>query len=125
MKQRLPFLIPALVAAAVFAASGSAAAGNFAHERHSGGSTRFHSSVQASHDSHGGHGSGKRHHRHRRHDLGHDRHGSYHRDRHDCRKVAKHGYHHGRKAKIGGVMCHDRYGYPYIVAGSRYVIHYY
>jgi hypothetical protein len=43
-----------------------------------------------------------------------------------CHRVTKVEYaRHGRKAKIGGTMCYDRHGNPYIVAGSRYVIHYY
>ena len=42
-----------------------------------------------------------------------------------CQQVYKHGYWHGRKAKIGGTQCYDRYGSPYIVQGSRYLIEYY
>lgn len=42
-----------------------------------------------------------------------------------CQRVINIAYHHGRLAKIGGVMCYDRYGRPYVVAGSRYVIHYF
>ncbi len=43
-----------------------------------------------------------------------------------CHTVSKVGYDgYGRKAKIGGTMCYDAYGNSYIVAGSRYVIHYY
>ena len=33
--------------------------------------------------------------------------------------------HFGRRAKFGGTMCYDRFGYGYVVAGSRHVIHYY
>ncbi len=43
-----------------------------------------------------------------------------------CHTVSKVGYDgYGRKAKIGRTMCYDTYGNSYIVAGSRYVIHYY
>ncbi len=43
-----------------------------------------------------------------------------------CHTVSKIGYDgYGRKAKIGGTMCYDAYGNSYVVAGSRYVIHYY
>ena len=43
-----------------------------------------------------------------------------------CHTVSKIGYDgYGRKAKIGGTMCYDSYGNPYVVTGSRYVIHYY
>lgn len=43
----------------------------------------------------------------------------------DCHQVSKHGYYHGREARIGGTQCYDSYGNPYIVRGSRYVIEYY
>ena len=49
--------------------------------------------------------------------------GYAHRDR--CQQTSKTGYHHGRKAQIGGTMCYDRHGRWYIVPGSRYVMHYY
>ena len=49
-------------------------------------------------------------------------HGGYSRS---CHKVSKHGYYHGRKARIGGTMCYGRHGKAYIVRGSRYVIDYY
>ena len=39
--------------------------------------------------------------------------------------VGKGADHFGRRAKFGGTMCYDRYGYGYVVAGSRYVIRYY
>jgi len=66
----------------------------------------------------------------------HSRHGGHHRDGHrggtsdyyhdeGCHKVYKHGYYHGRKARIGGTQCYDSYGNPYIVQGSRYVVEYY
>jgi len=42
-----------------------------------------------------------------------------------CHTVSKTGHHHGRLAKIGGTMCYDSYGNPYVVSGSRYVMHYY
>ncbi|MEE9140472.1 MAG: hypothetical protein V3U18_06815 [Alphaproteobacteria bacterium] len=43
-----------------------------------------------------------------------------------CHAVSKIGHvGHGRKANIGGTMCYDRHGVSYIVAGSRYIIHYY
>lgn len=56
-------------------------------------------------------------HRHRGHGFnsGHNR----------CRRVSKHDYHHGREALIGGTLCYDSYGNPYIVRGSRYIIRYY
>ena len=42
-----------------------------------------------------------------------------------CQRVAKHGYWHGRAAKIGGLRCFDRYGRAYIKPGSHHVIRYY
>ena len=42
-----------------------------------------------------------------------------------CHTVSKTDYWHGRLAKIGGTMCYDAYGNPYVVSGSRYVMHYY
>lgn len=53
-----------------------------------------------------------RHHQYRRHASG-------------CHTVSKTEYHHGRLARIGGTMCYDSYGNPYVVSGSRYVMHYY
>ena len=41
-----------------------------------------------------------------------------------CHRTSKIGYWHGYRARIGGTMCYDAYGYPYIVPGSRYLIHY-
>ncbi len=55
--------------------------------------------------------------RHRRHHYSRN-HGSY-----DCHPVSKHGYdRHGYPARIGGTMCYDHYGNPYVVSGSRYII---
>lgn len=51
--------------------------------------------------------------------------GSSYRGGGDCYPVEKHGYYHGRRALIGGLMCTDAYGYAYIRPGSRYVIRYY
>ncbi len=43
-----------------------------------------------------------------------------------CREVTKYGFDRfGRRAKIGGTMCFDRYGNSYILSHSRHVIHYY
>lgn len=43
-----------------------------------------------------------------------------------CHPVSKIDYvDHGRKAKIVGMMCYDALGNPYIVAGSRHIVHYY
>ncbi len=43
-----------------------------------------------------------------------------------CRAVIKYGFDRfGRRAKIGGTMCFDRYGNSYILSHSRHVIHYY
>lgn len=43
-----------------------------------------------------------------------------------CHPVVGNGRDHfGRRAKFGGTMCYDRFGYGYVVAGSRHVIHYY
>ena len=43
-----------------------------------------------------------------------------------CRAVIKYGFDRfGRRAKIGGTMCFDRYGNSYILSHSRYVIQYY
>ena len=42
-----------------------------------------------------------------------------------CHQTSKIGYRHGRKAKIGGTMCYNRYGKGYIVSGSHHVIRYY
>jgi len=41
-----------------------------------------------------------------------------------CHPVSKFGSWHGRAAKIGGTMCYNRRGQGYVVAGSRYLIHY-
>jgi len=104
-----------LVSTMAFAATGNTLAGHASHDRHT--TSGAHVGVKTGHGDHRGHGSHKRRHYYDGH-----RHGYY---RHDCHKVSKHGYYHGRKAKIGGTMCYDRYGDPYIVQGSRYVIHYY
>ena len=43
-----------------------------------------------------------------------------------CRAVIKYGFDRfGRRAKIGGTLCFDRYGNSYILSRSRHVIHYY
>jgi hypothetical protein len=43
-----------------------------------------------------------------------------------CGAVIKYGFDRfGRRAKIGGTRCFDRYGNPYILSRSRHVIHYY
>ncbi len=40
-----------------------------------------------------------------------------------CRATSKIGFDgYGRRARIGGTMCYDAYGTPYIVRGSRYII---
>lgn len=120
MQRITRFFVPALIAATALLAANNAFAADHGHDRDTRASTNLHIGVTASHaDSrlhrgHGGH-KGTRH-------GGHDRYSRYHRG---CRKVSKHGYYHGREAKIGGTMCYDRYGEPYIVQGSRYVIHYY
>jgi len=53
------------------------------------------------------------------------RHHQYSRHGSGCHAVSKTKYHHGRLAKVGGTMCYDSYGNPYVVSGSRYVMHYY
>ncbi len=53
------------------------------------------------------------------------RHHKYSRHGSGCHTVSKTEYHHGRLARIGGTMCYDSYGSPYVVSGSRYVMHYY
>ncbi len=43
-----------------------------------------------------------------------------------CYATSKVGFDdHGRRARIGGTMCYNAYGTPYIVRGSRHIIHYY
>ena len=43
-----------------------------------------------------------------------------------CRAVTKFGFDRfGRRAKIGGTMCFDRFGNSYVLSRSRHVIHYY
>ncbi len=32
---------------------------------------------------------------------------------------------HGRRARVGGLMCHDRHGRPFVLPGSRHVLFYY
>ena len=39
-----------------------------------------------------------------------------------CHPTSKIGYYDGYKGKVGGTMCYDDYGEPYIVSGSRYLI---
>lgn len=52
--------------------------------------------------------------------------GSYRRHARGCHFVTKVGYdEYGRRAKFGGTMCYDSYGEPYIVPGSRHIIHFY
>ena len=53
-----------------------------------------------------------------------DRHSYRHTNNRACHPVYKHGYWHGRPAKVGGTMCYNRYGNGYVVSGSRYLIHY-
>ncbi|MCA1780229.1 MAG: hypothetical protein LC637_12865 [Xanthomonadaceae bacterium] len=74
----------------------------------------------------GGHHAGRHHSRHNGHDRNGHRGGSadYYHDE-GCHKVYKRGYYHGREARIGGTQCYDKYGNPYVVAGSRYVAEYY
>ena len=61
-----------------------------------------------------------------RHYGGHGAYGGSYRYLRHCRKVVKFGHDRfGRRAKIGGTMCFDRFGYPYIRSYSRHVIHYY
>lgn len=110
-----------------------AAAGGGHHDRHGHGA--LHAAVAGlavysavSHSRrHDGHRSGRHHARldGRHHRRGHrSGHSDYYRDD-GCHKVYKHGYYHGRKARIGGTQCYDSYGNPYIVRGSRYVVEYY
>ena len=93
-------------------------------------------SYRRGHSYHRGHSyrHGKRHHYRRDHyhaprrHYSHrpaPRHHSYTRHGSGCHSVSKSGYHHGRPAQIGGTMCYDAYGKPYVVSGSRYVMHYY
>ena len=43
-----------------------------------------------------------------------------------CHPTSKTGYDaFGRRARIGGTMCYNRDGRPYVVEGSRYIIGYY
>lgn len=43
-----------------------------------------------------------------------------------CHATSKAGFDdYGRRVRIGGTMCYDGYGTPYIVRGSRYIIHHY
>ena len=43
-----------------------------------------------------------------------------------CHSTSKAGFDdYGRRVRIGGTMCYDAYGAPYIVRGSRHIIHYY
>lgn len=74
-----------------------------------------------------GHHDSTRHHDSGRHERGHGATSRYSDDHHgeDCRRVHKRGHFDGREARIGGTMCYDRHGEPYIVDGSRYVVEYY
>lgn len=66
------------------------------------------------------------HHGHRHYYGGHGAYGGSYRYLRHCRKVVKTGYDRfGRRAKIGGTMCFDRFGNSYILSHSRHVIHYY
>jgi hypothetical protein len=88
-----------------------------------------------------GHGDYRDDRGHRRHGHFHRRHGGKHHgyaaQRHGkrwhgyggyrtaraCHKTSKIRYdHYGQPQRIGGVMCYDRHGRPYIVDGSRHVI---
>lgn len=43
-----------------------------------------------------------------------------------CHSTSKIGFDtYGRRARIGGTMCYDAYGTPYVVQGSRYIIQYF
>lgn len=42
-----------------------------------------------------------------------------------CYTVERIEYRRGRRVLVGAIVCHDRYGYPYIKLGSRYVVRYY
>ncbi|MHA1599289.1 MAG: hypothetical protein ACTSW2_00570 [Alphaproteobacteria bacterium] len=43
-----------------------------------------------------------------------------------CHATGKAGFDdYGRRVRIGGTMCYDAYGTPYIVKGSRHIIHNY
>ena len=97
--------------------SASAEAGDHGHGHHYG-----YAVAGAVYGGHARHNS--RHHSYsaRNHHDSYSSHSSYSRD---CHKVSKHSYYHGREARIGGTQCYDRYGDPYIVSGSRYVIDYY
>jgi len=116
-------------AAILLAFSGTASAGGD-HDGHSGlyaaaaGLAIYGAIRHAGH--HGGHHRDRHHSRHGgHHRRGHSSsHSGYHRER-GCHRVSRHGYYHGREARIGGTQCYDRYGNPYIVRGSRYVIEYY
>jgi len=39
-----------------------------------------------------------------------------------CRRSTAIGYHYGRKALFGSVVCFNRYGQAYVLPGSRYLI---
>ena len=90
--------------------------GPYVRYRHYGGHGFYYGGHNTGHGviggySHGGSGS---------HDLGRTRYSA------GCRAVIKFGFDRfGRRAKIGGTMCFDRYGNPYILSHSRHVIHYY
>ena len=42
-----------------------------------------------------------------------------------CHAFTKKGVWKGHPAKVGGTRCYDDYGKPYVVKGSRHLIHYY
>jgi len=130
-------VFPALVAVAFSLAFASPAAAGGGHHRdgHPGlyaavaGLAVYGAIRHARHDRrhhgrhHGGHHRSRHHSRHSGH-HGRGRHSGYYSDG-GCHKVSKHGYYHGREARIGGTQCYDSYGNPYIVRGTRYVIEYY
>ena len=89
--------------------------------RHGHGGTKFFLSlaIPFSHFAFGHHG-------HHHYYGGHGAYGGSYRYLRHCRKVVKTGYDRfGRRAKIGGTLCFDRYGNSYILSRSRHVIHYY
>jgi hypothetical protein len=91
--------------------------GRFDHRRHDG-HRRGHRE-----DVHGGHQPG--HHVADTINPGHKHYGD-HAFKAACHPVSKVDHvGHGRKAKIVGTMCYDAHGNPYIVAGSRRIVHYY
>jgi len=128
---------------AVLVVSGSAWADGYRHQRHDGEYYGSHVVLGygIKHLGHHGykkrghydgklhskdHGNGKRHYGYG--GYNHSGHGyaerGYAKHGYDCHPVSKVRYHHGRKARFGGTMCYDAYGYGYVVPGSRYLIGY-